>query len=288
MRDVMDEYDERVMIGEIYLPVEKLITYYGEEGSGAHLPFNFQLIALPSDAATIFAAISEYEGALPAGGWPNWVLGNHDKPRIASRVGPAQAQVAAMLLLTLRGTPTLYYGDEIGMHDVAIPAERVRDPQGLRSAASGSADPLANSRDPARTPMQWSGGPNAGFTTGEPWLPLADDHGRINVEADKDDPDSMLALHRRLLELRSAEPALHVGSYRPVGVAGDLLAYVREAEGRRFLVALNFGHAPGALELEPGDARGRVVVGTYPDREKQEIAGRVELRGDEGMVVELE
>ena len=125
MRAVTDAYDDRVLIGEIYLPIPRLVAYYGPEGRGAHLPFNFQLILLPWDARRIDAAISKYEGALPPDGWPNWVLGNHDKPRIASRVGRAQARVAAMLLLTLRGTPTLYYGDEIGMQNVAVPPERV-------------------------------------------------------------------------------------------------------------------------------------------------------------------
>ena len=127
MRRLTDEYDDRLIIGEIYLPVNKLVAYYGVDNRGAHLPFNFQLITLPWDARTILAAIAEYEGAIPDGGWPNWVLGNHDQPRIASRVGRGQARVAAMLLLTLRGTPTLYYGDELGMHDVAIPPEQVRE-----------------------------------------------------------------------------------------------------------------------------------------------------------------
>ena len=120
MRSVLDEYDGRVLIGETYLPFERLVTYYGRDLRGAHLPFNFALIDTAWNAPALAAAICEYEAALPAGAWPNWVLGNHDKPRIASRVGAAQARVAAMLLLTLRGTPTLYYGDEIGMADVIL------------------------------------------------------------------------------------------------------------------------------------------------------------------------
>jgi alpha-glucosidase len=159
MREVMDQYEERVMIGEIYLPIHRLVTYYGINNQGAHLPFNFQLLELPWDSRQIAPAIDEYEGALPAGGWPNWVLGNHDKTRMASRVGKSQARVAAMLLLTLRGTPTLYYGDEIGMQDVPIPPEQVQDPQGLNMPDKNL------SRDPARTPMQWDTSENAGFTT---------------------------------------------------------------------------------------------------------------------------
>src|SRR5215831_7909401 len=125
MRAVVDEFDNRLLIGEIYLPVERLIAYYGKDLRGAHLPFNFTLLSAPWHAATIARLIDEYERKLPRGGWPNWVLGNHDRPRIASRIGARQARLAAMLLLTLRGTPTIYYGDEIGMMQAAIPKDRV-------------------------------------------------------------------------------------------------------------------------------------------------------------------
>ena len=116
------------MIGEIYLPLQRLVAYYGNDLTGAQMPFNFALLSTLWSARSIENIIADYERALPTGAWPNWVLGNHDRPRIASRVGPEQARVAAMLLLTLRGTPTLYYGDEIGMHQVAIAPEEVRDP----------------------------------------------------------------------------------------------------------------------------------------------------------------
>ena len=121
LRRVVDEFPERVLIGEIYLPIDRLVTYYGRNLEGAHLPFNFALLDAPWEARGIAKLIDEYEAALPPGGWPNWVLGNHDRPRIAGRVGPAQARIAAMLLLTLRGTPTIYYGDEIGMPQVPDP-----------------------------------------------------------------------------------------------------------------------------------------------------------------------
>ncbi len=135
MRQVLDSYNDRLMIAEIYLPIHRLVAYYGVNNSEAHLPFNFLLISLPWDARQIAAAIDEYEGALPADAWPNWVIGNHDQPRITSRVGQAQAMVAAVLLLTLRGTRTLYYGDEIGMRDVPIPANgRSTGPAGTQYA----------------------------------------------------------------------------------------------------------------------------------------------------------
>ena len=207
MRDVVEEYDDRMLVGEIYLPVERLMAYYGASGQGAHLPFNFQLIRLPWKAKEIATAVERYEGLLPSYAWPNWVLGNHDKPRIATRAGAVQARVAAMLLLTLRGTPTMYYGDEIGMHDVAIPFHRVQDP--FEKNVPG----LGLGRDPVRTPMQWSDGMAAGFTTGAPWLPIADDFSMNNVAVLRDDPRSILTLYHRLIGLRRAEPALSVGAY---------------------------------------------------------------------------
>ncbi|WP_258237926.1 alpha-amylase family glycosyl hydrolase [Pseudomonas aeruginosa] len=116
MRRVTEEFDNRVLIGEIYLPLHRLVAYYGNDLRGAQMPFNFALLSTLWSARAVEQIVADYEKALPPGAWPNWVLGNHDRPRVASRVGPAQVPVAAMLLLTLRGTPTLYYGDEIGMH----------------------------------------------------------------------------------------------------------------------------------------------------------------------------
>jgi alpha-glucosidase len=282
MRGLFDEYRDRVLIGEIYLPVERLVAYYGADLKGAHLPFNFQLIQAEWHARQIARMIAEYEAALPEGGWPNWVLGNHDQHRIATRVGRAQARVAAMLLLTLRGTPTLYYGDEIGMRDVEIPPERVQDPFERNVPGMGLG------RDPERTPMQWSAEANAGFTTGEPWLPVADDHAEVNVEAQHGDPRSMLNLYRRLIELRRGEPALEVGRIDPVEADGDVLAYVRRGrEGESaFLVALNLGPRPQALSL-PGGAVGAVALSTHLDRDDEPVGRTLRLRPDEGVIVRL-
>ncbi|MFN8540814.1 MAG: alpha-amylase family glycosyl hydrolase [Thermomicrobiales bacterium] len=279
MRGVTDAYDERVLIGEIYLPLERLVTYYGVGGGGVQLPYNFQLILLPWEARTIAAAIDAYEAALPPGGWPNWVLGNHDQPRIASRVGAAQARVAAMLLLTLRGTPTLYYGDEIGMTNVPIAPELMHDPQGRNLGP-------AFSRDPERTPMQWDASPQAGFTTGTPWLPVADDYLQVNVAAQRDAPSSDLTLVRRLIALRRAAPALATGSYTAIPAAGDLLAYLREGAGGRYLIALNLGHQPQTLPTTLASG-GRIALSTHLDREGEQLGDTIALRPDEGLIVAL-
>jgi len=280
MRRLLDEYHERVLIGEIYLPVERLVKYYGVNLRGAQLPFNFQLVSAPWDAPHLARLIEEYERALPEGAWPNWVLGNHDQHRIASRIGPAQARVAAMLLLTLRGTPTLYYGDEIGMRDVDIALHEIQDPFEKNVPGRGLG------RDPERTPMQWNAAANAGFTTGKPWLPLAPDYREVNVAAQRDAPGSMLRLYRELIALRRSEPALAVGSFEPIKTEGDVLAYMRRAsrEESHFLVALNLGHQPQSVRAT---LSGTLALSTHLERTGEPIDGTIALRPDEGVIVRL-
>jgi alpha-glucosidase len=184
-----------------------------------------------------------------------------------------------MLLLTLRGTPTHYYGDELGMRDVPIPHELVQDPFERNVPGIGVG------RDPERTPMQWSQEENAGFTTGKPWLPVSNDHVEVNVEAQGQDPRSMLSLHRRLLALRRAEPALAVGSYAPVEAARGLLAYSREKDGSRFLIALNLGSEPRTLRAAGPARGGQVILSTFLDREDEAVGEKLDLRGNEGLIV---
>jgi alpha-glucosidase len=283
MRTVIDDFDERLLIGEVYLTVDELIEYYGcQESLGAHLPYNFQLIVLPWNALSIYVAINKYEGSLPEFAWPNWVLGNHDKDRIATRVGPAQARVAALLLLTLRGTPTIYYGEELGMRNVPVPAERVHDP--IEKIFPGQ----GHGRDPQRGPMQWDAGSQAGFSSVEPWLPVAEDYRQVNVEKQKQDDDSMLTLYRRLIHLRQSEPALRVGRYRPAGVQGNVFAFFREYGETRFLIAVNLGHEKGTVIL-PDHLRtdGHVVMGTHMDRIGRTVTSEVRMAGDEGMIARV-
>jgi len=245
------------------------------------LPFNFQLIRLPWKAKEIAAAIERYEALLPSYAWPNWVLGNHDKPRTASRLGAAQARVAAMLLLTLRGTPTLYYGDEIGMHDVPIPADQVQDP--FEKNVPG----LGLGRDPVRTPMQWTNAESAGFTTGKPWLPIADDFKSVNVSALRDQAASILTLYHRLIELRRSEPALSVGEFAPLPADDDLIAYVRKAGERRLLIVLNLGSEARSFNLSDLEARASLLLSTHLDRDQEYSRDDLQLRADEGVIVEL-
>jgi alpha-glucosidase len=280
MRKVVDEFgDDRVLLAELGLPLEQAVAYHGADGAGIQVPFNFELLSAAWEARGIAGYVDRYLAALPAGAWPNWVLGNHDTPRVASRLGPAQARVAAMLLLTLPGTPILYQGEELGLVDVPIPPSQALDPIARLVPGRG--------RDPERTPMPWDAGPGGGFTSGRPWLPLGQDNLALSVAAERGDPASMLTLHRRLLGLRRNAPALVTGGYDPVEADGDVLAYLRAAPGQRYLVALNLGPHPARLAV-PGPApAGRVAVSTFPDRDGEAVGHVLELRGDEGAVVEL-
>lgn len=276
LREVVDSYPDRLLIGEIYLPLDRLVTYYGESNRGLHLPFNFQLIQAPWRAEVIRDLIDEYEAALPEGGWPNWVLSNHDKPRIAARVGEAQARVAAMLLLTLRGTPTLYYGDELGMGDTHIPPDRIKDPWARN-------EPEASfNRDEARTPMQWTAEPFGGFSEVEPWLPLTDDYRTRNVGRQQEDAGSMLSLHRALLSLRDRFADLRQGAYRPIDAGPAILAYRR---GERIAVVLNLSEE--AAPLRPSDAfrGGEVLLCASSGKAGGAVPSR--LNGGEGLIVRL-
>ncbi|MBY0519088.1 MAG: DUF3459 domain-containing protein [Sphingomonas sp.] len=233
-RALADTYGDRVLIGEIFLPNERHARWYGTvDRPEVHLPFNFQLIENAWEASVLRRMIGAYEASLPPHGWPNWVIGSHDAPRIAARIGEAQARVAAMLLLTLRGTPTLYQGDEIGVGRVAIPPDRIRDPQDLRQPGIGIG------RDRSRTPMPWDASPHAGFSAVEPWLPLNADWPTRNVAAQSTDPGSMLGLYRSLLALRRSEAALSTGDFSLCDAPDGVLAYERRDGDRRLQVLLN-------------------------------------------------
>lgn len=279
MRAVVDEFPDRVLIGEVYLPLQRLVAYYGNDLGGAHLPFNFALLSTLWSARSIEKIIHDYEAALPAGAWPNWVLGNHDRPRVASRVGTAQAGVAAMLLLTLRGTPTLYYGDEIGMRQMPIAPEQVRDP--FEKNVPG----LGVGRDGCRTPMQWDASENAGFSTAQPWLPLAHDAARENVASLGTDPKSILNLYKALIALRKKLPALMTGAYEPISAQGDLLLYRRRGDDTSLTVVLNLAAEPISVTSSAIGFGKKTVLSTFMDRAGEPIEGVLELRGNEGVIV---
>jgi alpha-glucosidase len=283
MRALTEYYAQRVLIGELYLPVERLMPYYGEQLDEIHLPFNFQFVNLPTwEARTIRQAVEGYEAALPEGAWPNWVLGNHDRPRIATRVGREQARLTQMLLLTLRGTPTCYYGEELGMQDIVLPREVMQDPLAREHPE--------HSRDPERSPMQWDGSANAGFSPAgvKPWLPVANDYQTWNVAAEQQDPGSLLMLTHALLAVRRSHAALTRGSYQSVEQQSTTcFVYLRQYADQRCLVALNFSRQDQIVTL-PGQGQGRLLLSTHLDREGATPLSEMHLRGNEGLLLEVE
>jgi len=253
------------------------MSYYGIDLKGADLPFNFLLLQCAWTAEAVKQVLFDYYSALPTGAWANWVLGNHDQARIATRVGTRQARVAAMLLFTLPGTLTMYYGEELGMENVPIPLEEVQDP------AEKNEPGLGLGRDPERTPMPWDASSSGGFTTGRPWLPLGEDYAHINVAALENDPGSILHLYRSLIQLRRVHPTLITGRLESLSAEKTVLRYERTSGDERIAIFLNMGTDPVMVSVEPST----VLLSTRQERIGHLVEGPVELRGAEGLVVEV-
>lgn len=250
VRAVLDGYPGRTSVGEVRISDRhRWAAYYGKaDAPELHLVFDFGPLKAPWAAPELRRAVEATHAVLPPGCSPALVLGNHDEPRLASRLGPEGARMAALLLLALPGTPCLYYGDELGMLDVDVSGQQSADPQ-------AAIDPVM-SRDPCRGPMAWT--PDGGFTDGPspPWLPHGPNLGERSVVHQRRDPGSMLALYRELLALRRSSPALHRGRYRTHEASDDhLYAFWRIHEDQRMLVVINFGDVPRPLPLAAGALR---------------------------------
>src|SRR3954454_19250300 len=219
IREVIDGYPGRMLCGEVQGKTDRIGHFYGNDRPRLHLPLNFALLDAEWDGLSLQAQIDAYLNALPKQAWPNWVIGGHDKKRIASKLGQNQARILAMLLLTLRGTPFLFAGDEIGMEQVEIPADCIQDPFEKLVPGYGLC------RDPERAPLAWQAGPSGGFTTGEPWLPVAPDAQQRNVAAMTNDPKSLLSLYRALSALRRKTPQLRTGEMVPLRGTNDLMLF---------------------------------------------------------------
>ncbi len=251
-RRVSDSYEPRILVGETWpREHERLADFLRPDE--LQLAFNFRFLLARYDASRFRAAIEQTERSFGPGAWPTWTLSNHDFPRHISRYsrdgdGEARARVAAVMLFALRGTPFLYYGEEIGMRDAAIPADRKRDPVG---------------RDGCRSPMQWSDAPNGGFSTSaNTWLPCGDFRA-VSVARQSNDPGSMLALYRQLIQIRKATPALVEGSYRAFeGAPEDCLVFHRDTPQQYLIVALNFTDEPRAIAIPAG----KILLSTIPGR----------------------
>jgi alpha-glucosidase len=238
IRRVLDAYPgDRAMVGEVNLGSPALLAPYYGAGDELHLVFNFSLLWAPWEAGAWADRIAASEAALtPAGAWPVWALSNHDTPRHRTRYGGGEdrARVAATVLLTLRGTPFLYAGEELGLGDAVVPDERRVDPGG---------------RDGCRAPLPWDGSPQHGWA-GTPWLPWAPASG--DAAALAADEGSILHLYRRLLAARRGSAALHGGAWEPLQAPAGVLAYERRAGDDVRQVWANFGEGPVACPAGRG------------------------------------
>jgi alpha-glucosidase len=272
IRRVVDEYDDRMIVGEVALQDLHRVVSFLNSGDQLHLAHNFVFAELDWAAEAFAVSIEDFEALAADVAWPAWFLENHDLPRIATRfddppgLGPARARGALLVLYALRGTPFVYQGQELGLPDARIPPERVVDVDG---------------RDPERAPMPWrppsAAGPGAGFTTGEPWLPLVGDAEHLNAETQAASPGSTLTLARRLAALRRESPALQSGTQHTVDLGEDVLAWLREDGDERLLCAVNFATGPVAVEVS-----GPLVLSTDSERSDGEVR---ELRPGEGVIV---
>jgi len=240
LRSILDSYPERYAVGETFIDTrEKAILYTGQDK--LHAAFNFDFMWSRFDPAKLIKPILDWEELYAQHGiWPNYVLGNHDATRMATRhmkkdEEDARLKVLMALLLTLRGTPYLYYGEEIGMRDISLKRREILDPPGKKFW------PLYKGRDGCRSPMQWDNSTYAGFSSKKPWLPVHPNYRTRNVEAQNADPNSMLNFTRKLTQLRRDNPALVRGDFTLLTeLPKDSFIYLREIPEQKILVALNF------------------------------------------------
>ena len=283
IRRVVDEYPDRIIVGEVYLLDLHRVVSYLNTGDELHLAHNFVFLHLPWNAEAFRTSIDDFQALAAETTWPAWFLANHDHRRVASRYddgghGPARARAVALMLYALRGTPFIYQGEELGLPDAEIPPGRLVDVDG---------------RDPERAPIPWRppsvAGPGAGFTTGQSWLPLVADAERLCVERQAADPRTTLSLVRGLAALRRRTPTLQTGTQRCVEAGADVLAWLREGESDRVLAAVNFATEPVplrlALDLAPNAT---LVVSTDSDRTEDSVDHhRFTLGPSEGVLLRL-
>ncbi len=290
LRALVDEVPGRMTVGELFDGTFETAAAFA---TPSHLIFDWVLVGLPWKARAFAAAIQRRDHVFGTDRWPANVLSNHDQPRHASRydapdgvptaTGEARAKVAAAVLLTLRGTPFMYYGEELGLRGLRIPNSKAFDPPARRASLLS---PWWN-RDQARGPMPWASGPLGGFSSGTPWLPLPPDVDTRNVERQAGDPDSILSWYRQLLHARREQPALTRGSQELLDAGDeDVLAYRRTDEGRSAVVLLNFASRPATARLPAAEAGGpwRIALSTAARTTGEVLAEAVTLAPLEALI----
>jgi alpha-glucosidase len=275
---VFEHYPERFMVIEAVPeggkePIEYL-KFYDRVNPQWVAPFNFEGIYLAWQAVVFKKFIDQFQAALKPDYLPVYVLGNHDRPRLASRIGRPASATAAMLLLCLPGMAFIYNGEEIGMTNVAIPPDEQLDPDRVEGI----------DRDEFRTPLQWSAHKNAGFSNVRPWLPVAKDYHKLNIERQLTDQDSLLRLYQKLIALRASHEPLRAGTYGPVAQTNSsVFCFTRKSGDASLLIALNF--SAGAQTLDFGAQGGRAILSTYQDAHHTTIDQELRLRPHEGLII---
>jgi len=278
IRQVVDEFPGRVLLGEVQGSLGRIGNFYHGARPRLQLPLNYILANTAWDAHSVQAAIDSYFNTIPADAWPDWAIGGHDKKRVASHIGQAQARNLALLLMTLRGTPIFFAGDELGMDRARIPPDCMKDPFGKQVPGYGL------SRDPERVPIAWKPGLHGGFTTGAPWLPMEPNR-QPNVETLQAQPRSILHLYRCLMALRRKTPQLTGGDQIPMRAANDILMYKRADAEAVILIALNLVDQPRRISLP---LRGELLLSTHDLMPAKKWQAPLILRANEGIVARLE
>ena len=278
--EVLKENENKFMVTETWGTIDDLLLLYKTVGWKWNQPFNFSLITLPWTAEVHKEYIDRYDKLLGEHYLPSWVLGNHDKHRVASRIGKKQSRIAAVLQLTLRGLPFIYYGEELGMTNTKIARDKIKDPYEINSPGLGLG------RDSERTPMQWNGDTNAGFSEAEPWLPLNKFYKEVNVEVEKKDSHSFYNLYKKLIELDKINSAIREGIYIPLPLpAQNVYAFLRKSENNKVLILLNFSRREKKLSM---DMKGKILLNTSLDENDVIVdLSNFTLRGDEGYIIKL-
>jgi alpha-glucosidase len=294
MRQIVDEKPERYLVGEPFIAISPLdFLYSGTAAIAApycrddllHAIFCFDFLHSFWDAKRFRKSILDWENSLTGKGWPTYVLANHDNPRIATRYtrdeNDARLKAAALMLLSLRGTPFIYNGDEIGMRNIHIKRSQIKDPVGKLYW------PIFKGRDGCRAPLQWSADSNAGFSKGAtPWLPVHPNNPTRNVEQQNKDPHSLLNFYRQLIHLRKKFPVLIQGDFVPLeNLPSSILAYRRAIKQQTALVLINFSHRQIQLDLEDlVTNQWELLISTHRTAMDNQQSQSIILSGDEALI----
>ena len=280
-KKMLKKHKDIFMASEAYTSVQNLVEMYKVINNKRYCPFNFSLISLDWKTSQCKNLIDTFNESLGQNFTPNYVISNHDVPRIISQIGKEKARLVAFLLFTLRGIPFIYYGDEIGMENVKISQEQTQDGAKLNKMS------YKINRDEERTPMQWNEEKNAGFSKTKPWLPVSKNYKTINVFGENKDKHSFLSLYKKLIHTRNKSNTLKKGSYIPLPIQSEeIFSFLREYQNQKFLITINFSDKK--VEATFPYSQGKILLNSILDKkEEKKNLDRLILEPFEGYIFEL-